>query len=306
MKELFPLTGVIPSMNIPFTEDNQIDMEGLRRSIEYAVESGVAAILIPVVASEVDALTKEERETIVATAVELTRGKIPVIGGASAGTLEQCLRYVEGLTKAGCDGVLANIPYENDRQYADYVRAIDALNPGFLMIQDFHLDGEGVPVGLLAQLFEEVECFRCLKVETNLPGPKFTAMLEKTGGRLHISGGWSITQYIEGLDRGVHAMVPTCMHEIYCKLDRLYREGHRDLACRLYQRIQPIIAYSNQNTEISRRFYKRMLWRMGIFATPNVRIGSMDFDPYYQRIADDMIDLYLEVAEEVRCGVYGA
>ena len=141
-------------------------------------------------------------------------------------------------------------------------------------------------------------------LKPKVPGPKFTAMLERTGGRLNVSGGWSITQYIEGLDRGVHAMVPTCMHEIYCKLDRLYREGYRAQACRLYQRIQPIIAYSNQTTEISRRFYKRMLWRMGVFATPNVRIGTMAFDPYYQRIADDMIDLYLEVSEEVRKGVY--
>ena len=93
MKELFPLVGVIPSMNIPFTEDDRVDMEGLRRSIQYAVDSGVAAILIPVVASEVDALTPEEREEIVATAVELTRGKIPVIGGASAGTYRNIMRF---------------------------------------------------------------------------------------------------------------------------------------------------------------------------------------------------------------------
>ena len=33
MKELFPLTGVIPSMNIPFTEDDRVDMPGLRRRI---------------------------------------------------------------------------------------------------------------------------------------------------------------------------------------------------------------------------------------------------------------------------------
>ena len=304
MKELFPLVGVIPAMNIPFTEDNKIDMEGLKRSLAYAVDSGVASMLIPVVASEVDALTSEEREAIIAAAVESTKGKIPLIGGASAQTLEQCLGYVESLTKAGCEGVLVNIPYENDEQYTQYVRAIDALHPGFLMIQDFNLDGKGVPTDLLARLFKEVECFRCLKIETNLPGPKFTEMLEKTGGRLNISGGWSITQYIEGLDRGVHGMVPTAMHEIYCKLDKLYRDGYRDQACKLYQRIQPIIAYSNQNTEISRRFYKRMLWRMGIFATPNVRIQSMNFDSYYQRIADDMIDLYFEVSEEVRSGKY--
>lgn len=304
MKELLPLIGVIPAMNISFTEDDRIDLEGLQRHTEYAVQSGVAALLIPVVASEVGTLTAKEREDIVAATIEVTRGKVPVIGGATAATLEQCLEYVKNLTAAGCEGILANIPFENDEQYSAYVRAIDELHPGFLMIQDYNLDGAGVPVDLLVRLFEEVESYRCLKIETNLPGPKFTTMLERTQGCLNISGGWSITQYIEGLDRGVHGMVPTGMHEIYCKLDALYRAGCRSDACRLYQRIQPVIAFSNQDPGISLHFYKRMLWRMGLYATPNVRAKTVEFDRYYQRIADDMIELYFEVSQDVRNGMY--
>lgn len=304
MKELLPLTGVIPAMNVAFTQDNKIDLEGLCRHTEYAVESGVAALLIPVVASEVGTLTPEEREQIVDATVRTVGGRVPVIGGATAGTKEKCLEYVKRLTDAGCEGVLANIPYENDEQYTEYVHAIDELHPGFLMIQDYNLNGFGVPEELLTRLFYEVESYRCLKIETNMPGPKFTTMLERTQGRLNISGGWSITQYIEGLDRGVHGMVPTGMHEVFCKLDRLYREGHRDKACELYWRIQPVIAFSNQDPGISLHFYKRMLWRMGYYATDRVRAKTIEFDKYFQRIADDMIDLYLSVAEEVRQGRY--
>ncbi|MBR7187314.1 MAG: dihydrodipicolinate synthase family protein [Clostridia bacterium] len=304
MKELLNLIGVIPAMNTPFTADDRIDLDGLQRHTAYAVDSGVAAIMIPVVASEVGTLAPDERESIIAATLEVTRGKIPVIGGATAETKEQCLAYVRALTEAGCEGVLANIPYENDEQYADYVRAIDALHPGFLMIQDYNLSGGGVPADLLARLFEEVESFRCLKIETNLPGPKFTKMLKATGGRLNISGGWSINQYIEGLDRGVHAMVPTCMHEVYVKLDSLYRAGHRDAAWRLYRRIQPVIGFSNQDPDISKHFYKRMMWRMGYYATERLRVKTIDYDPYFQRIGDEMIDLYLEVSEEVKSGVY--
>ena len=99
-------------------------------------------------------------------------------------------------------------------------------------------------------------------------------------------------------------MVPTGMHEIYCKLDALYRAGCRSDACRLYQRIQPVIAFSNQDPGISLHFYKRMLWRMGLYATPNVRAKTVEFDRYYQRIADDMIELYFEVSQDVRNGMY--
>jgi dihydrodipicolinate synthase/N-acetylneuraminate lyase len=304
VKELIPIIGVIPAMNIPFTKDDQIDIEGLQRHVAYAVNSGVAALLIPVVASEVSALQPKEREAIITATIEAANGKVPIIGGATAPDLEQCLKYVDSLNRAHCDGVLANIPYENDEQYTAYVRAIDAHHPGFLMIQDYNLDGVGVPENLLASLFEEIPSYRCLKIETRLPGPKFTSMLQKTSGRLHISGGWSITQYIEGLDRGVHGMVPTAMHEIYCKLDSLYRSGHRTEACKLYERIEPIIAFSNQDPGISLHFYKRMLWRMGLYATPDVRVKTVEFDQYYKRIADDMIDLYLQVSKDVQSGEY--
>lgn len=304
MKELLPIIGVIPAMNVPFTRENEIHLDGLQRHIDYAIKSGIASLLIPVVASEVLELSAAEREAIVAATVEVTNKRIPVIGGATAAEKEQCLTYVEELTKAGCEGVLANIPYENETQYTKYVKDIDSRNPGFLMIQDYDLHGPGVPQDLLVRLFNEVESFRCLKIETALPGPKFSQMLGATKGGLHISGGWSITQYIEGLDRGVHAMVPTGMHEVFCKLDSLYRNGHREKACRLYGRIQPVIAFSNQDPGISLHFYKRLLWKQGYYETPAVRAKTVAFDEYYQRIADDMIELFMEVSQEISTGVY--
>ena len=43
---------------------------------------------------------------------------------------------------------------------------------------------------------------------------------------------------------------------------------------------------------------------LSVSTTPNVRAKTVEFDRYYQRIADDMIDLYLEVSEDVRNGKY--
>ena len=304
MKELLDMLGVIPAMNTPFTEDDKIDLDGLQRHMDYAIRSGVAAVLIPVVASEVDQLTEAERASIIKAALEVTDHRIPIIGGASAATKEQCLSYVRQLKDAGCDGVLANIPYVDDEQYSDYVRSIDALHPGFLMVQDYDLTGSGVPTDILVRLFEEVESFRCLKIETALPGGKYTKMLNATDHRLHISGGWSVTQYIEALDRGVHGMVPTGMHELYCKVDSLYRSGQRGKAVRLYEQMQPIIAFSNQYSAIAVHFYKRLLWKQGYYKTPNVRIRTIDFDRYYQRIADEMIEKFFALSEQVAQGMF--
>ncbi len=42
--------GIIPSMNTPFLYDGAIDGEGIRRSVDAAVDAGVAGLLVLAVA----------------------------------------------------------------------------------------------------------------------------------------------------------------------------------------------------------------------------------------------------------------
>ena len=303
MKTLYPAIGVLPAINTPFTEDDKIDFDGLQKHLDNAVNAGVAGLLIPVVASEVLRLTAQERHDISVCAQEVVNGRVPIFGAATAPTLEECLAFVRELTAVGA-GVMVKIPYECPEQYRSYVKAIAAQDPACLMIQDYDLLGPGVPVELLAELYDEIDCYNCLKVETKLPGGKFTKILTATEGRLHVSGGWCITQYIEALDRGVHGMVPTGMNEIFCKLDKLYRSGHRDKANRLFTSVQPVIAFANQQDILSLHFYKRLLWKQGFYKTPNIRTPGLDFDKYYVRIADEQIERALSLIEDVKAGKY--
>ena len=299
-KSLFPLFGMMPAMNTPFTEEDDIDLDGLQKHIDNAIHSGICGFLIPVVASEVNKLTRPERQRIIQAAVEANHHRVVMIGGASAMTKENCLQNVRDLLHTGVDGILANIPYENDLQYEDYVKSIAALNPPMLMIQDYDVQGKGVPVHLLVRIFNEVECFRCLKIETLPAGPKYTVILEATEGRLNVSGGWSVTQLIDALDRGVHAMANTGLHEIFCKIYELYHKGNRDKAIVLYEKLQPVLAFSNQYVDVSVHFFKHLLYRQGIFKTPRVRQPILDYDRYYRRIGDEMIDKALALIEEVK------
>jgi len=303
-KSLFSLFGMMPAMNTPFTEDDDIDLAGLQKHIDNAINAGVCGFLIPVVASEVNKLTRLERKHIIQAAIEANDHRVVMIGGASALTKEDCLQNVRDLLAFGIDCILANIPYENDVQYDDYVKSIAALEPSVLMIQDYDPNGKGVPVDLLVRIFHEVECFRCIKVETAPAGPKYSAILEATEGRLHVSGGWSVTQFIDALDRGIHAMANTGLHEIYCKIFDLYQKGYRDKAIVLYEKLQPILAFSNQYMDVSIHFFKHLLYRQGIFQTSRVRQPILEYDHYYRRIGDEMIDKALTLTDEVKSGVY--
>ena len=299
MKELLELRGIVTVLNTPFTEADTIDTGGLARNIRNTLDAGVAGFLVPAMASEVNKLEDKERAQLVGTTLETVQGRVPVIGGASAPDRARRVSLARDLIARGCEGILAQIPFENPEQYAAEVRVLADLGPGFLMLQDWDPSGYGVPVSLIAQLFEEIPAFRCLKIEVVPAGVKYTEVLRATEGRLHVSGGWAVQQMIEGLDRGVHAFMPTAMHGIYCRIYSLYQAGQRDKAQTLFERLLPILAFSNQHLDISIHFFKRLLHVQGVYRTARVREPILPFDETHERIARELIERVIALEAEI-------
>jgi len=293
------LNGIVTVVNTPFTTADAIDLDSLSANVAYALDAGIAGFLVPALASEVGKLTSEERETLVRRLVDDVNGRVPVIGGASADDPAARKRLAATLIELGCDGVLVNIPYQNDTQFEADVRAIARQKPGFLMLQDWDFGGYGLPVALITRLFEEIDVFQSLKIEVVPAGVKYTEVMEATGGKLHLAGGWAITQMIEALDRGVHAMMPTAMHRVFVRIFNLYRAGQREAAVKLFNQIAPVLAFSNQHLDISVHFFKRLLYQQGIYATPYVRKPILTFDRYHARIADELISHIIELENQL-------
>ncbi|MGG1518198.1 dihydrodipicolinate synthase family protein [Paenibacillus oryzisoli] len=293
------MRGIISVLNTPFTLHNELDEKSLRRNVRLAIEAGVVGFLVPGLAAELHKLSPEERLRMTRVVVEEAGGRVPVIGGATAATSEERLKYAEQFIGLGCEGILANIPYQDDKQYERDVGEMASVNPGFLMLQDWDPSGFGVPVPLIAKLFREVEAFRSYKIEVVPAGVKYSQVLEATGGGLHVAGGWAVTQFIEGLDRGIHAFMPTGMHEVYTTIYRLYAEGKRAEAVKLFYRLLPVLAFANQHLDISIHFFKRLLHAQGIYDTPLVREPILPFDPCHERIAAEHIAYVSRLTDEL-------
>ncbi len=255
----------------------------------------MAGFLVPAMASEVGKLTPAERDALLGRVVADVAGRVPVIGGASAADAETRVQLATRAIELGCDGVLVSIPYVNDAQYEADVRAVAACRPGFLMLQDRDFGGYGLPVSLVVRLFAEVEAFQSLKIEVVPAGVKYSEVMQATDGKLHLAGGWAVTQMIEALDRGVHAMMPTGMHRTYVQIDKLHRAGQRAEAVALFRQIAPVLGFSNQHLDISIHFFKRLLHRQGIYATAAVREPILPFDQYHARIAEELIEQVIEL-----------
>jgi 2-keto-3-deoxy-L-arabinonate dehydratase len=302
LKDLLNLPGIITVLNTPFTAADRVDLGALAANVEQAIAAGVAGFLVPAMASEVGTLTPEEREAMVDAVVRTVRGRAAVIGGASAADPAQRELLARQCIALGCDGVLASIDYLDDDSYRRSVDVLDALRPGFLMLQDWDAKGEGLPMPLIARLFEEVDSFRALKIETVPAGPKYTLALAATGGRLHVSGGWAVMHMIEALDRGVHAFMPTGLHSLYARIYSLYSAGQREAARALFFRVLPILAFSNQDLHTSILFFKRLLHLQGVYPTACVRVAGRSFDAHQARMADELADYAITLMREVEGG----
>jgi dihydrodipicolinate synthase/N-acetylneuraminate lyase len=278
-KELLPLRGIVTVLNTPFTDRDAVDLASLRRNVRRALAAGVAGFLVPAMASEVDKLSESERLEMVAAVVDESSARVPVIGGASAAAGPPRQEIARRLIGLGCAGILVSIPFEGEERYRREIEEIASLQPEFLMIQDWDFRVEVVPAGV-----------------------KYSRVLEATEGRLHVSGGWAVMQMIEALARGVHAFMPTGMHELYVKIYRLYAEGRRPQAAALFERLLPVLAFSNQHLDISIHFFKRLLHAEGTYATDRVRPPILPFDEVHRCRADELIERARALTVEIAVG----
>jgi 4-hydroxy-tetrahydrodipicolinate synthase len=302
MKDLYPLTGVVAIPQTPFDENDRIDLGSLSRAVADRLTAGVDGLLYPVVASEVGRLSLAERRTATRAVLDQAAATVPVIVGASADDPREARSMAEFAIRHGAAGVLVQAPIailRDEPATLSFFRAVCEAPIDMLMIQDLEWGGPGLPVATIVRLFDELEPFRCIKVETSPAGSKYTAILEATDGRLNVSAGWAIPYLIEALDRGVHAVTPGGLHWVLVEIVRRYRAGDRPAARALFDRLLPVLGWQNQHIDISNQFLKLLAVRQGIFASAALRDPQVPFDAHHRRIADELVEEAIAIHAEI-------
>jgi len=283
---MLPLAGIVPSLNTPFATDDRIDTPALARLVDRCVEVGCGGLLVLAVAGETASLSAAEHARVLDAVMTRCARRLPVVVGVSAPTFAASLARARLAAAADACAVLWQPPpgLPEDR-LGGALAELGAAGPGAVMLQDLDWQGPGLPVATIARLCERVPAFRAIKIETIPAGPKYSAVLEATGGRLHVSGGWAVMQMLEALERGVHAFMPTGMEAVYCAIYRGFREGRVDAARELCEATLPVLVFANQHIDVSIRFLKHLRVAEGLFSTDRCRPPVTPLDLFQQRSA---------------------
>ncbi|MGK2867104.1 MAG: 5-dehydro-4-deoxyglucarate dehydratase [Mycobacterium sp.] len=102
--------GVLFFPVTPFTESGDVDVDALAAHLTKGLEAGPGGIFIACGTGEFHAIDEDEFRVIVATAVKVVAGRVPVYAGAG-GSVAQSKRFAVAAQEAGADGLLLLPPY---------------------------------------------------------------------------------------------------------------------------------------------------------------------------------------------------
>ncbi len=106
-------TGTGTALVTPFRRDDSLDEPTLRALVKRQIEAGVDFVVPCGTTGESPTLTHEEHLRVVEIAVELAKGKVPVLAGAGGYNTTEVIALARELGAIGADGILSVTPYYN-------------------------------------------------------------------------------------------------------------------------------------------------------------------------------------------------
>jgi len=105
------LTGPVVAMTTPFTKDDNVDLDGLRRLTEFYIENGIRTVIADGSTGEFASLSEDERRQVIKTVVEAARGRLTVIAGTACAGTKLTIDLTKYAEDVGADGVMITPPY---------------------------------------------------------------------------------------------------------------------------------------------------------------------------------------------------
>jgi dihydrodipicolinate synthase/N-acetylneuraminate lyase len=271
------LRGVMPIAPTTFADDESLDLESQRRSLDFLVDAGVDAICILANYSEQFSLTDLERDTLQDLAFDQVAGRTPIIVTTSHYSATVVAERSIRAERAGAAMVMIMPPYHGATLRVDepgiyrFLETIASAISIPIMIQDAPISGTTLTAEFLARLAIEIPNVQYAKVESAFAAAKLRTMIGLAGESLPgpFDGEESIT-LIPDLEAGATGTMPSAMiPEVLGEIVRLWQEGEQEKATAMWESWLPMIHFENRQCGL--RATKILMKEGGIIASEATR-----------------------------------
>lgn len=111
MLRKFRGTGV--ALVTPFTENGQVDYNGLKRVIDHTIKGKVEYLVTLGTTGESVTLSKEEKSKVLDFTIQTVKGRVPLVAGFGGNNTAELLDSIKHFHFKGIDAILSVSPYYN-------------------------------------------------------------------------------------------------------------------------------------------------------------------------------------------------
>ncbi|MBE3143194.1 MAG: 4-hydroxy-tetrahydrodipicolinate synthase [Planctomycetes bacterium] len=144
-KETNTWEGCFTAVVTPFKENGDMDREAFCRNVDVLIGEGLDGVVVAGCTGESWLLSEEEKKEIFRLAVNVAKGRIPVIGGTSGITAEDTASLSRCAQEIGVDGVMVLPPpllHLSDREHFAFFKLVsDSISLPILVYNNPHRQG---------------------------------------------------------------------------------------------------------------------------------------------------------------------
>jgi 4-hydroxy-tetrahydrodipicolinate synthase len=124
--------GSLVALITPMREDGSVDEKAFAEFVDWQIQEGTHGVVPVGTTGESPTLSHDEHRRVVEIAIEVSKGRIPVIAGAGSNSTEEAIALTRHAKEAGADAALIVTPYYNkptqEGLFLHYTAIADAVD----------------------------------------------------------------------------------------------------------------------------------------------------------------------------------
>src|ERR1700733_12911654 len=105
--------GSLVALITPMRKDGSVDEKAYAEFVDWQIKEGTHGVVPVGTTGESPTLSHSEHRRVVEIAIEVARGRVPVIAGAGSNSTEEAIALTRHAKEAGADAALVVTPYYN-------------------------------------------------------------------------------------------------------------------------------------------------------------------------------------------------
>ncbi len=232
------LSGAMTALVTPFSE-GKLDEGRLREQIEFQIRNGIDGLVPVGTTGESPTLDFEEHERVIALAVEVARGRVPVIAGTGGNATTEALELHSFAKRAGATACLSVNPYYNkpsqEGLYRHFMTLADRVDLPIVLYNIPGRTGITMAAQTVARLYSHPNIV-AIKEATGVPD--MTSEILSLCGITVVSGDDSLTVPLMSIGaKGVISVLSNLMPGAVKAIVKNCLEGKFGEAAKLHQKL---------------------------------------------------------------------